>query len=214
MSHEVFKYLETVAKRINELNYCQRILFCCSCAESCFTLIEAFGEKETINFFRGRIMEIWSDIQFSMSNLKPNTDNLLEDLSSLPEANEDDSNSPSYNVMRVLGLLYYLLNLINSNDSEDAISISEASHSIKGSIEFVLLNGVSFTGTIKQDDPPIQMTFGDKREISFQEEILDLIEEAKFPNEELCKTLKIKSTTYANEFSVEIEKFGEVRGFV
>jgi uncharacterized protein YjaG (DUF416 family) len=211
---EALQYLNKIEERLKLLEHWQKICFVACCAETNFPLLKLFAEIVTIEFYENTLNEIWQIILLKPTNIVYEVEHLLDVLDSLPEAYEDDSNSKSYYAMRGLGSLYYVLQMINSNDSKYAKSTSNTSHSNKSGIEFVVLYGEKHTMTIKNEDPPIPMTKWDKKEILFQEEILDLIENNKLPNKELVETLKQKSKTYAHEFAIEVEKYGKLRKFI
>lgn len=209
MNYEINDYLNKIQEQIDHLSHQQKTLFAVCCSETNFPLVEVFGEKVTVKFYRNTIDKIWEIDSSSFSNFTNEADKLLKELNLLPEAEEDDSTSKAFKVMSAIGVLYHTLIVAKNNSLKDASFVSKISNKNKKGVEFFLLYDEKYTRTIKSTEPPAPMTVWDKKELNFQREIIDLIENEKTLNRKLIEILREKSKNYANEFLVEVKKYSE-----
>lgn len=202
---------DELRERIQLLNEPMRRCIAAMSASSLMPVVCAFGEPATAAFFGEGIEILWREVgHLSKSE---SVRKVLEETTSLPESNEDDSNKPSYYAMRALAILYYACEVWVVADSDRAVlDACLGASELSSCFDFDLLGNPTrfYTSTSleSRQKGPLET-----QQTSCQLRFLDVILETSQTEESKVEQARAMANSFAGELEQVLPDILRMRGW-
>jgi hypothetical protein len=202
---------EEIAAELRRLPGWGQTVFAAGCAERVAPVFRAFCQPDSRGVLEAGLRAVWAAAQGDGG--QRDVEQAAAAVAALPEADEDDSNLPTYQAMKALSVLAYALETATDGGPEEAAEwASGAALDIRAEMDFILRHGADEAVVIDPANPPPAGEL-ESAEVSAQRESLRPIAAEDRPNQSLVASIRRLSEDMAAQLERVLPEFARRRGW-